>query len=162
LLARPVFHIDTTNIGIIFYTTKFLYKKNNLFFIDFYLVEWNKFIIFDKTNKSIMEKTIRFRATGFVLGAYWGGGAGAYPTISFEADSKEALLEQANVALANGSIDSGMGFESLVGAVLTVTKETVIEFEGDEYVNEKLSLDYIGDMTEEQISFLEEFCLHIC
>jgi hypothetical protein len=55
-----------------------------------------------------------------------------------------------------------MGFESLVGAVLSVTKETVVEIEGDEYVNEKLSLDYIGDMTEEQISFLEEFCLHIC
>lgn len=108
-----------------------------------------------------MNKTIKFRATGFVLGAYWGGGAGGYPTISFEADTKEALLEKAKVALENGSIDSGMGFESLVGAVLSVTQETVIEFEGEEYVNEKYSLDYIGDMTEEQISFLEEFCLHI-
>lgn len=108
-----------------------------------------------------MEKTIRFKGTGFVLGNYWGGGTGAYPTVSFEADSKEALLDQAKVALANGSIDSGMGFESLIGAVLSIKQETSIDIEGDEYVNEKLSLDFIGEMTYEQIEFLVECCLQI-
>lgn len=108
-----------------------------------------------------MTKTINFRATGFVLGNYWGGGSGAYPTINFEAETKEALLDKAKTALSNGSIDSGMGFESLIGAVLSIKQETSIDVEGDEYVNEKLSLDYIGEMTDEQVEFLEECCLQI-
>jgi hypothetical protein len=110
-----------------------------------------------------MLNTVKFKGTGFVLGNYWGNRCtSAWATISFEADTKEALLEQAKVALNNGSIDSGMGFESLIGAVLSIKQETSIDIEGDEYVNEKLSLDFIGEMTNEQIEFLENCCLESC
>ena len=106
-----------------------------------------------------MEKKKSFKATGFVLGNYWGGGTGAYPTIEFTADTKEELLEKAKVALEDGSIDSGMGYESLIGAVLDVTVSTAIEFEGDEYVNEKYEFDTVGILTDEQYDFLQECCL---
>ena len=105
-----------------------------------------------------MEKKKSFKATGFVLGNYWGGGTGAYPTIGFTADTKEELLEKANVALKDGSIDSGMGYESLIGAVLDITVSTTIEFEGDEYVNERFEFDTVGELTDKQYDFLQECC----
>ncbi len=106
-----------------------------------------------------MEKKKSYKATGFVLGNYWGGGTGAYPTIGFTADTKEELLEKAKVALEDGSIDSGMGYESLTGAILDITISTTIEFEGDEYVNEKYEFDTVGELTDEQYDFLQECCL---
>lgn len=106
-----------------------------------------------------MEKKKSYKATGFVLGDYWGGGTGAYPTIGFTADTKEELLEKAKVALEDGSIDSGMGYQYLTGAILDITVSTTIEFEGDEYVNEKYEFDTVGELTDEQYDFLQECCL---
>lgn len=108
-----------------------------------------------------MDKKLNFKARGFVLGNYWGGGSGAYPTIEFEAETKEDLLKQAKTSLTDGSIDSGMGFESLIGAVLSIKKETSIDIDGDEYLNEKLFLESVGEMSDEQVEFLEECVLQI-
>ena len=106
-----------------------------------------------------MEKKVSYKATGFVLGNYWGGGTGAYPTIGFEADTKEALLEKANLALKDGSIDSGMGYESLIGAILDITVITKIEIEDENYFNEKFEFDTVGELTDEQYDFLQECCM---
>ncbi len=106
-----------------------------------------------------MEKKKSFKATGFVLGNYWGGGTGAYPTIGFTADTKEELLEKANVALKDGSIDSGMGYESLIGAVLDITVTTKVELEDENYFNEKFEFDTVGELTDKQYDFLQECCL---
>lgn len=108
-----------------------------------------------------MEKKISYKAKGMVLGNYWGGGSGAYPTNWFFADTKEELLEKAKQSLADGSIDSGMGFESLIGAVLDITKVTVIEVDEEEFTNESFEFDSIGELTDEQHDFLIDCCLHI-
>jgi hypothetical protein len=106
-----------------------------------------------------MEKKKSYKATGFVLGNYWGGGQGAYPTINFEADTKEELMDKAKVALDDGSIDSGMGYESLVGAVLDITETTTVEIEGETFTNEKYIFDTVGELTNEQYDFLQNCCL---
>lgn len=106
-----------------------------------------------------MEKKKSYKATGFVLGNLWGGGQGAYPTIELEADTKEALMEKAKVALDDGSIDSGMGFESLVGAVLDITESTMVEIEDEIYINEKYIFDTVGELTDEQYEWLQNSCL---
>tara|TARA_R110000822_G_scaffold7020_1_gene29096 strand:+ start:149 stop:475 length:327 start_codon:yes stop_codon:yes gene_type:complete len=106
-----------------------------------------------------MEKKKTYKATGFVLGNYWGGGTGAYATIEFTADTKEELLEKANVALKDGSIDSGMGYESLIGAILDITVTTKVELEDENYFNEKFEFDTVGELTDEQYNFLQECCL---
>ena len=106
-----------------------------------------------------MEKKKSYKATGFVLGNLWGGGQGAYPTIELEADTKEALMEKAKVALDDGSIDSGMGFESLVGAVLDITEITLVEIEDEIYINEKYIFDTVGELTDEQYEWLQNSCL---
>ena len=88
-----------------------------------------------------MEKQIKFSAKGFVLGNYWGGGQGAYPTIRFTGNTKEELLEKANKALKDGSIDSGMGYQSLIGAILEIKCITKVEIDGKDFINHKIEKD---------------------
>jgi hypothetical protein len=106
-----------------------------------------------------MEKKKSYKATGLVLGNLWGGGQGAYPTIKLEADTKESLMEKAKVALDDGSIDSGMGFESLVGAVLDITEITTVEIEDEIFFNEKYIFDTVGELTNEQYDWLQNSLL---
>ena len=107
-----------------------------------------------------MKKTVRYTATGLVLGNTWGGGRGSYPTVLLVADTKEELLAEANKKLTDSSLDNGMGFENLIGAVLSVTKETSIEFEGDEYVNLKYEVEVIGELSDDEIDWLQENVLY--
>lgn len=105
-----------------------------------------------------MEDKIKYIAEGFVLGNYWGGGTGSYPTIKFEADTKEELLEKADKALEDGSIDSGMGYESLISAILGITKITTIEVDGKIFTNKETEEEFIGELNDQQADFLME-CL---
>lgn len=101
------------------------------------------------------ECRIKYESTGLVYGNYWGGGQGAYKARSLSSDSKEELLKQAEEGL-NGSLDGGMGYESLIGAILNITKTTTINIDGKEFVNKEYETEFIGDLTEEQIDFLIE------
>jgi hypothetical protein len=103
-----------------------------------------------------MKKTITYKATGLVLGNTWGGGRGAYDTVPLQSDTKEELLAEANRLLIKNALDNGMGFESLVGAVLSVTKRTIIEVEGDEYINEKYEIEVIGTLSEDEIEWVQQ------
>lgn len=115
----------------------------------------------NKKHKVIMNEKFSYDSTGLVFGNLWGGGEGSYTARKLHAETLEDLIKQANKGL-DGSIDSGMGFESLIGAVLFVTKTTVI------MVNEKpfshkevLSPVFVGDLTEEQKDFLFEHAIYM-
>ena len=99
-----------------------------------------------------MEK---YKSTGLVYGNYWGGGQGAYAARRLEADTKEELLKQAEKGL-DGSLDDGMGYESLIGAILNITKFTTVEIDRKEFVNKEYETEFVGELTEEQIDFLIE------
>ena len=100
-----------------------------------------------------MKEHIRYVSTGLVYGNYWGGGEGAYAARKLSADTKEELIKQAKEGL-DGSLDDGMGYESLIGAVLNITKITTIEKDGKEFVNREVETEFVGELTEEQIDFL--------
>jgi hypothetical protein len=99
-----------------------------------------------------METT--YKASGYVLGNHWGGGEGAYPTIRLEADTFAEVLAKCNNALEDGSLDSGMGFERLIGAIINVTTITTIVFEDKDFINKEVESHFIGELTEEQEEFL--------
>jgi hypothetical protein len=42
------------------------------------------------------------------------------------------------------------------GAILCITQETVVNIDGDEYVNEKRYLDFIGDLTQKEMDKLQD------
>ena len=99
-------------------------------------------------------KTIYFTASGFVHGNSWGGGEGAYASEKLQEETKEKLLNKAKEMLADGSLDDGMGYESLIGARLDIIKHTILTVNGKEYENKEYSREYIGDLTAKQKHFL--------
>ena len=106
-------------------------------------------------------KTITFESTGFVYGLLWGGGSGAYPARKLTANTKKELLEKANAGL-DGSLDSGMGYESLQGAILEIKKITTLLIKGKEYVNYQTETEFIGNLTEKNKDFLFELYMNEC
>lgn len=102
-------------------------------------------------------ESVKFTATGFVYGNYWGGGKGSYPSRKLEANTREDLLKEANEGL-NGSLDSGMGYESLIGAILHVTKITTIDIDTRLFINKETETEFIGDLTDEEQDFLYDCC----
>jgi hypothetical protein len=98
--------------------------------------------------------TIKYKSKGVVLGNTWGGGRGSYPTIGIKCDDLEHLIELNKEALKDGSLDSGMGFESLIGALLNIETIRTIEVDGRLYTTTETENLLIGDLTEKQIDFL--------
>lgn len=100
------------------------------------------------------ETTEQVIAKGIIYGNCWGGGSGSYPSINFYGETLEEVELAANKALEDGSIDSGMGFESIKMALLYVTTTTSIEIEGHTFIHEEETTLMIGDITEDVIAFL--------
>lgn len=107
-----------------------------------------------KTNEAV-----KFESMGFVYGSLWGGGMGAYPARKLFADTKEELLQKANEGL-DGSLDSGMGYERLTGAILEVKKITTLNIKGEDYVNTQSETVFIGKLKEKDKDFLFELLMN--
>jgi hypothetical protein len=107
-------------------------------------------------NRSV-PRTEVYSAEGVVFGNYWGGGSGSYASKRLSGYStEEALLKDAERKIGDGSLDSGMGYESLIGARLEITKTVVITLDGEDFVNTSTVGHFIGDLTEEQMDFLDQ------
>jgi len=108
-----------------------------------------------------MKTTVKFESTGLVFGNYWGGGKGSYPARKLYAETKSDIIEQAEKGL-NGSLDSGMGYESLIGALLVITEITTINLKGKNYVHKEDDIIFIGDLSEDEQDFLlqQQLCFN--
>ena len=95
-----------------------------------------------------------YKATGTVYGKLWGGGEGAYPAVDLHGADKEEMIGNAENQLEG--LDSGMGFEEVLGAVYNIEKiETIVkQSNGKEYSRSDYQSVFIGDLTEEQKDFL--------
>ncbi|MCK9429615.1 MAG: hypothetical protein M0R17_06385 [Candidatus Omnitrophica bacterium] len=102
-----------------------------------------------------MKTKKKFESTGLVYGNYWGGGKGSYPARKLYAKTKSDIIEQAEKGL-DGSLDSGMGYESLIGALLIITEITTINVKGKNYVHKEDDIIFIGDLSENEQNFLIE------
>lgn len=93
---------------------------------------------------------------GIILGEFWGGGSGSYPSRKITGDNMEELINKAIEMLNNGSLDSGMGFERLKGALLNIETVTVLTIDEKEFTNKENEDLLIGELTEDEIDFLYE------
>ena len=97
-----------------------------------------------------------YKIEGFVLGNYWGGGYGSYPSVTLKNNNLKKLMKEANEGLKEGWLDSGMGFDGLKGAIIEVFTTDTIKKNGKEYFNTESEIEFIGDLTLEKENFLEE------
>ena len=79
-----------------------------------------------------MKETKQFKSSGFVYGNLWGGGRGAYPARKITAHTLEALTAEIDKGIKDGSLDSGMGYESLMGGVFDIETVTTATIKGKE------------------------------
>jgi hypothetical protein len=103
-----------------------------------------------------METKVRFIATGFVLGYLWLGDKGAYGARSLSADTREEIISQAEKGIEDGSLDGGMGFQSLLGALLHITTITTVTIDGKEFENRETEAEIIGELSDKDEDFLNE------
>ena len=102
-----------------------------------------------------LEIKKHYTSTGLVYGNYWGGGKGGYSARKLQANTKEELIELAKKGIEDGSLDSGMGYESLIGCMLEITVHETVEIDGKEFVHKTEFFEYVGDeITEEEENFL--------
>lgn len=69
-----------------------------------------------------------YEAKGYVFGNLWGGGKGYYPANTYSNSSLAQLKKEIKKDFKSGALDSGMGYESLIGALMWIktiaTKKT--------------------------------------
>jgi hypothetical protein len=92
----------------------------------------------------------RITVTGIVYGNCWGGGQCGFKARKIEGGTLKEVKAEAQRMLENGSLDSGMGYESLNGAVLEAKIETIKMIDGEEYINTKYLVFTVGKTTEFQ------------
>ena len=99
-----------------------------------------------------------YKITGVVYGKLWGGGAGAYPSEELQGNDLTKLMTEAKKLLKTGGLDSGMGYERLTGAYLTVETKTKKTIAGKDFFNTEYDDLFIGDLTQEEKDFLQFDC----
>ena len=107
-----------------------------------------------------MEIKKNYKINGFVYGNYWGGGKGAYKSQSYKGDDLNKLMEEIKEDLEDGSLDGGMGYESLIGAILDIETIETIKYKGKEYHKSEYEIEFIGELTEEEENFLDDILMN--
>lgn len=97
---------------------------------------------------------MKYSAKGYCWGHLWGGGQYGYATESITGISIENIQYKAQAMLKDGSLDSGMGFESLIGAVLEVTIIDTKIIKSKEYTHTDYEELIIGELAEDTIDLL--------
>ncbi len=101
-----------------------------------------------------MKFTYLYSAKGYVYGNLWGGGRAAYPSKKLTGASIDEIRVKAEAMLKDGSLDSGMGYESLVGAVLEVTVIKGVTIKGEIFASESYEWLIVGKLTEDVVDHL--------
>lgn len=136
------------------------YKRREKTFIN---IDFENTPVFRGTIEQLVAKlqgefkqTKRFVATGLVLGNLYLGGEGAFGAKRITADTREELLNAITDKLADGSLDAGMGFDGLVGAIIEITTVTMLTVNDKTFENEETETVFFGELTPEQQVFLQE------
>ena len=101
--------------------------------------------------------TVRYRAKGLVCGIDWNNDETIYPTIEYSSRSRlEDLEDQINKGIEDGSIDGGMGYQKIIGALMTVTTIRTIILDGKYYTNSEDQVRAYGNLTVPHIKWMED------
>jgi hypothetical protein len=97
----------------------------------------------------------KYTAKGTVWGNLWGGGHGGYRSKEVTGTTLQEIKDKATAMLADGSLDGGMGYESLYGAILNVKVEDIKTIDNKDYIHTDWRIVRVGKVSrkEAQASF---------
>jgi len=107
-----------------------------------------------------MKKQIRYEAKGIVWGNCWGGGQCGYGSKTVKADTQKQLDKKINKGIEDRSLDAGMGFESLEGAVMEVIKIETITVDDKEYTHKDYEIISYGKIQDDILEHCIEHLLY--
>jgi len=98
-----------------------------------------------------MKKKYSYVAEGYVYGKLWGGGNAFYPALKLGPhNTLKELKKEVTQLLKEGLLDSGMGFEKLIGTKMHVTKITCITVDGESYYRNESIEPILIDFPEKE------------
>jgi hypothetical protein len=74
---------------------------------------------------------------------------------TFKTDNRDEILDIGKTSKVN----TPFGEVNSLGGVLSITQQTIIEVDGDEFVNEKSFIETFGNISENEINDLQGFLL---
>jgi hypothetical protein len=99
----------------------------------------------------------RVTLNGYVFGNCWGGGTCGYKTKEVVGDTIKEAKEKATIMLKDGSLDSGMGFESLYGAIFQAKVEDIKIIDEKEYIHTEYQILSIGKLSMHERKAIHTF-----
>ena len=99
----------------------------------------------------------KYICRSIVYGNCWGGGQVGYKGELITGNTREEVLKEANERLKDGSLDSGMGFESLVGALCEIEEIETIIVERNEFKHSEFERHEIGEIPDDFVDTMDEF-----
>ena len=101
-----------------------------------------------------MNEIKSYKARGLVYGHLWGGGEGSYLAEELSNDTLSGIIEEINQGIVDGSLDSGMGYESLIGALMIIEMEQKVIINNKAYRNTTTKRYYSKGLSHKQKLFL--------
>lgn len=96
-----------------------------------------------------------YSSQGYVWGKCWGGGECGFAAEKLKGYStRKELVSEIKKQLKSGRLDSGMGYERLLGAVLWITCDEELEQDGKTWTRSEGEEYVVGEMSEEAINLL--------
>ena len=92
----------------------------------------------------------KYKITGLVYGNFWEGVEGSYQAKTLIGINKKELLNEAKRLLKTGELANEMGYENLIGALLTLTTTTTKIIDDKIFTNEEYKNLFIGKLTSKQ------------
>jgi len=132
-----------------------LYKENSIYPMpsSTTVTMWKPSVITEDLDDD--DENITYSAKGFVFGMAWEMQYCTYNSKEYAANTIEQLHDRIKEDVISGSIDSGMGFYKVLGAVMDVTTTRTIIVNERTYTNESIITEYhgkdIGDDIFDQI-----------
>lgn len=99
---------------------------------------------------------VTYKATGIVLGNLWSGGVGGYATTTITATNRASLVQQIENGIKDSSLDSGMGFGSLIGALMVINEIDSRKIDGKTFTAHDYEDVFFGDITPAQEEMLAD------
>lgn len=93
---------------------------------------------------------ITYKATGIVLGNCWSGGVCGYAATEIRTTNRASLVQQIENGIKDGSLDNGMGYKSLIGALMVIDTIDTREIDGKTFIAHDYEDEFFGDLTPEQ------------